>query len=109
MSEPNQPALGKNPTLADVQRYVAEMNIARGHSTELLYCMLLLCEEVGELAKAIRKQTGGRMDVASRDAHVDEEAADVLWLLLAVCNSLGVDLETAFRAKEEKNKSRVWQ
>lgn len=104
------PVLPPQPTLADIQRYVNETNTYRGHDASLSACLLLLCEEVGELAKASRKSIGVRTDAAKPDdAHTDEEAADVLWMLASVCNSLGVDLEQAFRAKEEKNKVRVWK
>lgn len=109
MPASGHPVLGARPTLADIQAYIANTNAYREHNTELLYCMLMLCEEVGELAKAVRKNIGGRVDADSRDAHTDEEAADVLWLLVAVCNNLGIDLEAALRAKEEKNKQRTWQ
>lgn len=106
----DHPVLPPQPTLADVQHYVGETNIYRDHDTSLSACLLLLCEEVGELVKASRKSTGIRLDSAKPDdAHTDEEAADVLWMLASICNSLGIDLEQAFRAKEVKNKSRVWK
>ena len=69
----------------------------------------MLIEEVGELAKAVRKAVGGKMDVSKPDPNAGEEAADVLWMLMCICNSLGIDLETAFRAKQEKNKLRTWR
>ena len=104
------PVLGAKPTLAEVQAYVGATNTFRGHDTSVSACLLLLCEEVGELAKAARKSTGIRIDAAKADdMHVDEEAADVLWMLASACNSLGVDLEQAFRSKEEKNKLRTWK
>jgi NTP pyrophosphatase (non-canonical NTP hydrolase) len=102
------PVLKAEPTLADVQEYIAKALVYRGHNDEELYAMLMLCEEVGELAKAVRKHVGGKVDPASRDSHIDEEAADVFWVLVAICNKLGIDLEKAFRAKEEKNKARTW-
>ena len=106
----SHPVLAAKPALHDVQAYVAATNTFRGHDTSLSTCLLLLCEEVGELAKAARKSTGIRMDTAKADdMHADEEAADVLWMLASVCNSLGIDLERAFRAKEEKNKLRTWK
>jgi len=105
----DHPVLPPQPTLADIQRYVDETNTYRGYNVDLQYCVMLLCEEVGEVAKAVRKSIGGKMDPNSKDTHVDEEAADVLWVLTAICNGLGIDLEQAFRAKEEKNKIRVWK
>jgi len=38
-----------------------------------------------------------------------EEAADVLIILLGICNMLDIDLEKAFREKEEINKKRLWK
>jgi NTP pyrophosphatase (non-canonical NTP hydrolase) len=69
----------------------------------------MLVEEVGELAKALRRHAGHKMDVAAPDINVRHEAADVLWMLVATCNKLGIDLEEALREKEEKNKQRVWK
>lgn len=110
MTEPSHhPALPEKPTLADFRGYVSDTLAYRDLDSSTQYCMLMLCEEVGELAKAVRKNIGGKMDVAKPDAHADEEAADVLWMLLTVCNGLGIDLEAAFRAKEERNKTRTWR
>lgn len=69
----------------------------------------LLIEEIGELAKAIRKAGGQKVDHASKVHEISEEAADVFWLLIDLCNRLDIDLEKAFQAKETKNESRVWQ
>ena len=110
MSRDRHPVLASEPTLAALQTYVAQTNVHRGHNSTTQACLLLLCEEVGELVKAARKAAGIGVDTAKPDdAHSDEEAADVLWLLLSVCNSLGINLEQALRGKEEKNKQRVWR
>jgi NTP pyrophosphatase (non-canonical NTP hydrolase) len=48
----------------------------------------------------------------AEDTHMAElshEAADVLIVLLGICNMLDVDLEQAFRDKEELNKKRTWK
>jgi NTP pyrophosphatase (non-canonical NTP hydrolase) len=103
--------LPKNPTLADLQRYVVDMEKQRGfakNNEDPLRIALLLGEEVGELFKAIRKRE--RITVA-RDSEVSEvahELADILNFVAAIANRYGVDLETAFREKEEKNKKRMW-
>lgn len=41
--------------------------------------------------------------------HLDHEVADVLMNLHVICNKFGIDLEQAFRAKEEVNKARTWK
>jgi NTP pyrophosphatase (non-canonical NTP hydrolase) len=71
---------------------------------------LLFTEEVGELAKAIRK-TQGLYQEKARQKHVElaEEFADVLSYLLDLANCFQVDLETAFREKEQVNATRTWE
>ena len=69
---------------------------------------ILFSEEVGELARAIRKHSGLKTDVTVKDFDASGELADLLIYLLHMANILGIDLEAAFRAKEEKNKLRTW-
>jgi NTP pyrophosphatase (non-canonical NTP hydrolase) len=103
------PELIDNPSLQDYQKLVAELCVARGFEKETLpEVFTILVEEFGELAKAIRKTNGQKIDAQSEQFEVAEEAADVFWLLLDLCNRLNIDLEMAFRAKEIKNQSRRW-
>lgn len=101
--------LKDNPTLLDLQQYVQEMAEERNfHNDPLSSRCLLLVEEVGELMKSVRKSQGIKIDPASQFGGPDEELADILILLCSVANALHIDLESAFRAKEEKNKKRRW-
>lgn len=104
--------LKENPTLRDYQVYIAKMMKERGFDRNtIVEEMLLMTEEVGELAKEVRKAHGLHLDNNKNQANssAGEELADVLSYILSVANYLGVDLEQAFREKEEKNKKRVWQ
>lgn len=101
--------LKDNPTLADFQQYIREMTIERGFNDTVEQKFVLLIEEVGELAKASRKHTGMGYANDARDQDVNAEAADVFIVFLHLCNLLDIDLEQAFRDKEEKNKQRVWK
>jgi len=104
------PVLGSQPTLADIQAYIAAVVAFRGFDKEDVQDkFIMLTEEIGELAKALRKTNGVRMATDSAATNVAEEAADVLWMLVCVCNILGIDLEAALRSKEEKNKQREWK
>lgn len=104
------PHLKENPTLSDIQSYVAEACRQRGFDKETIpEKLMLLLEECGELAKAIRKTTGVKTDPASQKYRVDHEAVDVLWLLLFICDHYGIDLEKALREKEAANAQRVWK
>ena len=104
------PNLTKNPTLINFQNYVAELETERGfsHQTIIDKC-LLLGEEVGELFKAVRKSEGLAVDTNSNFTEIGDELTDIFIYLCAIANRKGIDLETAFLKKEEKNKQRVWK
>lgn len=102
--------LPNKPTLADYQALTRELIIERGFDKETVAeVFTLLVEEVGELAKALRKANGQKVDKTSKHHDIEEEAADVFWLLIDLCNRLNIDLEKAFRDKEAKNKTREWE
>ena len=104
------PNLTKNPTLKTLQNYVAELETERGfaHQTIIDKC-LLLGEEVGELFKAVRKSEGLAIDSNSNFTEIGDELTDIFIYLCAIANRKGIDLESAFLEKEEKNKQRVWK
>ncbi|MDE1874998.1 MAG: RS21-C6 protein [Patescibacteria group bacterium] len=101
--------LKNDPTLKDYQTYVAEMVQERGFDKETISdVFMLFLEECGELAKAARKSAGLHVDARSDRFDLEHEAADVFIYLLDICNHFNVDLEKAFRSKEELNSKRVW-
>ena len=98
------------PTLQDFQDYVSQLVKDRGFEKETVPEMFMLfLEECGELAKAVRKTQKISIDKNSEQFHIDHEAADVFVYLLQICNHFNIDLEKAFREKEEINKRRVWK
>lgn len=104
------PELPETPTLGDLQRYVDEMERERGFdaNTVLQKC-LLLGEEVGELFKAVRRSHAGmRLATPGYKDDAAGELADIVILVCAIANRVGVDLEQAFREKEKHNGRRVW-
>jgi NTP pyrophosphatase (non-canonical NTP hydrolase) len=103
--------LKDNPTLKDLQRYLAEVCEERGWTKDSpSEKFVLFIEEVGELAKAMRNAAGIYAERAkARDIALEEEFADVLSYLLDLANCFEVDLEAAFRAKEAVNQSRTWE
>ncbi|MBI3634368.1 MAG: pyrophosphohydrolase [Candidatus Yonathbacteria bacterium] len=101
--------LKTDPTLKDFQKYVADMGMERGFGEQRLSeTFMIFLEECGEMAKAARKSQGIKIDKNSNEHHLDFEIADVFINLLKICNDSGVDLEKAFRDKEEINKQRIW-
>lgn len=102
--------LPAQPTLRDLQHYLAAVCQERGWTKDTPSDkFVLFVEEVGELAKAMRKAAGLYAERAKpRDMSLEEEFADVLSYLLDLANCFQVDLEQAFRAKERVNESRTW-
>ncbi|WP_372650287.1 MazG nucleotide pyrophosphohydrolase domain-containing protein [Draconibacterium sp.] len=104
------PTLKDQPQLADFQKYVTALEQERGFATQtIIDKCLLLGEEVGELFKAVRKSEGLLVDSNSNFPEIADELADIFIYLCAIANRKGIDLEEAFRSKEEKNKKRIWE
>lgn len=103
--------LTPNASLKDLQEYTKKMVDARGFSDETPQdIILLLTEELGELAKEVRKSTKIKMDVnSSRTQNLDKEIADVFNYILALCNVTDIDLFEAYKSKEEINFNRTWK
>jgi NTP pyrophosphatase (non-canonical NTP hydrolase) len=94
-----------------LQTYIRAVVEQRGFSNENSQdLMLLMVEEVGELAKALRKLVGLKIDQHKTASYtsVEEEVADVFIYILALCNVLKIDLFTALKNKELKNEQRFW-
>ncbi len=101
--------LKANPNLQDFQKYVVELEQQRGFSDQtVIEKCLLLGEEMGELFKAIRKSVKLKTEVNANVGSVREEIADILIYLCAIANRYDIDIEEAFREKEEINKNRKW-
>ncbi len=103
------PELKEKPTLKNIQDYVLELEKERGFASQTaIDKCLLLGEEVGELFKAVRKSEGLAVDTNSHFTEIGDEITDIFIYLCAIANRKGIDMEQAFRKKEEKNKKRIW-
>lgn len=104
------PQLTENPTLENFQKYVTELEIERGFASQsTIDKCLLLGEEVGELFKAVRKSEGLAVDENSNFTEIGDELTDIFIYICAIANRNRIDLEKAFRGKEEINKRRTWK
>jgi NTP pyrophosphatase (non-canonical NTP hydrolase) len=66
-----------------------------------------LMEEVGELSREINHRFGEKPKKASEaDTDLGEELADVLFVVIAMANSLQIDLDEAFDRVMKKYESR---
>ena len=105
------PTLPNKPTLADLQNHIKKIGEERGwDKNNYLEIFLLLSEEFGELAKAIRNHAGLYTEKAKNNNiyELEEEFADVLNYIFDLANCFNIDLEQAFRKKDKVNAERVW-
>lgn len=104
MNVDNVPSL----TVADLQKQVDDWIHTYGvrYFGELTN-MCCLTEEVGELARIIARKYG---EQSSKDTDLayklEDEMADVLWVLVCLANQTGVNLTEAFRRNLEKKTMR---
>jgi NTP pyrophosphatase (non-canonical NTP hydrolase) len=111
LADQPEETIPKRADLLTLQSYIRKMVHLRGFEKETLRdVVLLLMEEIGELAKAVRKRTGLKVAVTDGDAHksVGVELADCLIYLLDIANLADIDLDAALRAKEAANSRKIW-
>lgn len=103
--------LNENSSVAEIQQYIKDMKKDRKFDTVTIEReMMLFLEELGELAKAIRKNTNGHLDIAKKyDTNVEEELADCFIYLLSIANMNDIDIFKAFKDKERRNCDRIWK
>lgn len=86
-----------------LQQDLAERFLDGDRASGSTFLMMVLMEEVGELAEAVRR---GEQDEARK------EVADVAFMALSIANVLGVDVEEAIRAKflkrTQKDVTKSW-
>ena len=69
--------------------------------------MTLLTEEVGELARIMARTYGEQsFKESDKDRTLDDEMADVLWVLICIANQTGVNQTEALVKNLEKKNSR---
>jgi NTP pyrophosphatase (non-canonical NTP hydrolase) len=65
--------------------------------------MAILTEEVGEVARIIARKYGEQSSKQSDlDKKLEDELADVLWVVICLANQTGIDLEEALIKNIEK-------
>ncbi len=69
--------------------------------------LAILTEEVGELARIFARTYGDQsFKDSDKDKDMADEMADILWVLIALANQTGVNLEESFRKNIEKKTHR---
>ena len=69
--------------------------------------MVILTEEVGELARIMARTYGDQsFKESDKQKNLADEMADVLWVLICLANQTGVDLTEALQKNFEKKNVR---
>lgn len=68
--------------------------------------MAILTEEIGELARVMARKYGDQSFKAGEKDNLDEEIADIFWVLACIANQTGVNLTEAFQRSLEKKTQR---
>lgn len=103
--------INDNSNLNEIQEYITKMMRANSFDNTPLELFCYLTEEVGELAKEIRRNEKN-MDMDTKKEYescLKYEIADVFIYLLAICNAYNINLLKAFKDKEKINLERVWE
>lgn len=96
-------------TLEEAQKVVDDWIQSKGvRYFDELTNMSMLTEEVGELARIIGRKYGEQSfkEGEEEKANLDDEMADVLFVLLCIANQTGVDLTKALRENLDKKTQR---
>ena len=95
-------------TIEEAQKQVDEWikTIGVRYFNELTNTAILM-EEVGELARVMARRYGEQsFKESDKNINLEEEMADVLWILVCLANQTGVNLTEAFKATIEKKTKR---
>lgn len=98
----------QNITIAEAQQMVDHWikTVGVRYFSELTN-MVILTEEVGELARIMARKYGDQSFKKSDEQYnMADEMADVLWVLICLANQTGVDLNEAFLKNMEKKNNR---
>ena len=95
-------------TLQEAQRNVDQwiQSVGVRYFSELTN-MAILTEEVGEVARIMSRKYGDQsFKDSDKEKNLEEELADVLWVLICIANQTGIDLTKALEKNFEKKNIR---
>lgn len=94
--------------LKNLQAKVAALRKERGFTQDPERVLLLLVEEVGEVAQQLKRTWSPNYDAFTKNA-LAEELADVLFVLLGLAELLDVDLGASIEKKTAQDGERKWK
>lgn len=109
MSQKDNKDIPTDITVRQLQKYIWKMNIDKGFNIkDPSKKLVTLMEEVGELARSVRKVVGIKFTDTTKKTDLEEELADVQIVLLGLASMMGVDMVDAVSRKAAKNQERDW-
>jgi len=95
-----------------MQEYFEEFVKEKGfHQETASDLMLLLQEELGELARTVRHMAGLKVDSRAKKLTKEDlayEITDCITYLMILANKFAINLPQAFHRKHQKDCDRVW-
>ena len=103
--------INANSNLNEIQKYITKMMEVNGFNNTPLELLCYLTEEVGELAKEIRKnESNMEMDINKKySSNIKDELADVFIYVLTIADKYNIDLLDALKRRETINLERTWE
>lgn len=103
--------LNETSNMSDIQNYIKCMLKENNYNNTPLELLCYLTEEVGELAKEIRKhESNMEMDINKKySSNIKDELADVFIYVLTIADKYNIDLLDALKRKETINLERTWE
>ena len=97
----------QDKTIDELQKYVQKFIEERNWQNSPSEILVHIIEELGEVARNIlhMKNYGGQ-HTSDKKTNMDEELADLLYLLLKMANECKINLAEAFSLKMKKNEQR---
>jgi NTP pyrophosphatase (non-canonical NTP hydrolase) len=95
-------------SLRSLQKKVGEIRKKRGFTQDPERALILLVEEVGEVAQQLKRSWSPNYDTFSNSA-IAEELADVLFVLLGLSDLLKIDIAEALKKKTASDSNRTWK
>lgn len=99
--------MNKSISIAEAQNKVDEWIVKYGvRYFDIMTNMAILTEEVGEVARVIARKYGEQSAKDGEKLELADELSDVLWVIIAIANQTGIDLEEAFIRNLDKKTNR---
>ncbi len=90
-----------------IKDYLEEIGYTKIETTPT-HAFLHLVEEVGEVSRILLHKNTNRDSLhnTTEIGELEDEVADIFWQTLKLASYLGIDLESSFLKKYEKNKAK---